>query len=358
MNDEIAAEINSEMQMPESVKQEYKYSEVLSDGEDGDLDPGSDVTGPAGKLVDLRKLDLRYNPNDKSPAGDAALKDGVRQMDREIVICKNLKDVQDMFEGTNILKGFQTNAKQKEIADKKKAEEDAVKIFRIPPEMFEDFQEIDDNNEQLFEFVAYQLVCDFLEHVCLRVAPAGGEAEEDEAQGDDSEANKAPRWDTALEFPVNLPSEARSKLHEIGNFFGLAHHSGGDKDKRKKDGRYHRRLVMYPKTLFIEKQEREKTRLQKERDEYYEHYMKLVSFPEQHPDHLRTFREQVMHEVWLARFAKNKVPDAKAVTSTMLIGGNDIGKSPDPEKLKILIKQKRADLAREQERMAKDKVHA
>ena len=58
---------------------------------------------------------------------------------------------------------------------------------------------------------------------------------------------KYPRWDTAIEFPENLPSSGRTKLHDVANYFGLAHHSGG----QKKTGS--RRTLMYPKTLFLEK---------------------------------------------------------------------------------------------------------
>jgi hypothetical protein len=49
-----------------------------------------------------------------------------------------------------------------------------------------------------------------------------------------------------LEFPDIICTEGRSKLHDIGNYFGLAHHSIG-----KKGGK--RRTMMYPKTLFLEK---------------------------------------------------------------------------------------------------------
>jgi len=51
----------------------------------------------------------------------------------------------------------------------------------------------------------------------------------------------------------------RSKLHEIANYFSLAHHSRGSKGRP-------RSAVLYPKTLFVEKQEQERTRLLKERD--------------------------------------------------------------------------------------------
>ena len=125
--------------------------------------------------------------------------------------------------------------------------------------MFEEFQEIDVNNEDMFEFMAYTLVIQFLEKVCLKI-------EEDISEAASSEERyKNVKWDTALEFPENLASMGRSKLHEVANFFNLAHHSRGPKNKT--GGKKHRWFLLYPKTLFTDKQELERTRLLKERDD-------------------------------------------------------------------------------------------
>jgi len=77
----------------------------------------------------------------------------------------------------------------------------------------------------MFEFLSYQIVINFITKKCI-------------------ELNK---WDTALEFPDIISASGRQKLHEIGNFFNLAHHSAGKKGKS-------RRTLMYPRTLFITKQ--------------------------------------------------------------------------------------------------------
>ena len=63
------------------------------------------------------------------------------------------------------------------------------------------------------------------------------------------EQETVPRWDTAIEFPEVIPSLGRSKLHDLANYFGLAHHSTGSKAKGGKK----RKFLIYPKTLFIEK---------------------------------------------------------------------------------------------------------
>jgi len=117
------------------------------------------------------------------------------------------------------------------------------------------------------------------------------------------EEDKEPRWDTAIEFPEIIPSMGRSKLHEIANYFGLAHHSIGAKGK-------HRRVVMYPKTLYTEKQERERVRLEKERDQLYEKFSTVESFVGMPPVNPLTFREQVMKEIWETKFSKDKKDNA------------------------------------------------
>lgn len=69
--------------MAEIIKQENKYTEITSDPED-------DEEKPAEGTIDLSKLELP----------------GVRRMDRDVVICKDLRQVQSMFETKNLLKGF------------------------------------------------------------------------------------------------------------------------------------------------------------------------------------------------------------------------------------------------------------
>ena len=167
--------------------------------------------------------------------------------------------------------------------------------------MFEDFEEINDNNEELFEYMAFNVVIEFLQTTCgLKEAPSEAHVQE------------PPRFDTALEFPDNIASLGRSILHEVGNYFGLSHHSAGAKGKK-------RRFIMYPKTLFQEKQARELVRLEKERDEIIEKYSKRDSFAGAPPKNPKTFREQVMLEIWQKHFApKDQQKEISCITSNML----------------------------------------
>lgn len=96
-------------------------------------------------------------------------------------------------------------------------------IIKVPADIFEDFQEINQDNEDLFEYLAYQIVINYLEKKCLQ--------------------NK-PIWNIELEFPDCIDGPGRSKLHQIARYFGLAHHSVGKKS---------RRTFIYPKILHIDK---------------------------------------------------------------------------------------------------------
>jgi hypothetical protein len=55
--------------------------------------------------------------------------------------------------------------------------------------------------------------------------------------------------DSALEFPATIDGTARAHIHATCNFLGLASHSQGSGTKR--------RIIIYPRTLYKEKQEKE-----------------------------------------------------------------------------------------------------
>lgn len=205
----------------------------MSDGDDIEIgdEPDGVATFDASKLLD-------------------GLKGGARAMGKDVIICRDLSAVQHMFENKNIMKGI----KPLEDQQREEKKDNEPKIFRLPPELFQDFEELDHENEEMFEYVAYQVVIEYLERCCLCLDTNS------EVQSEEQRYVNV-KWDTALEFPQNLASMGRSKLHEVANYFGLAHHSRGRKDSGKK-----RNAVLYPKTLFLEKQEQERNRLLRERD--------------------------------------------------------------------------------------------
>ena len=73
------------------------------------------------------------------------------------------------------MKGVKPIAEQKKDLEKKKEGEVDAKIFKIPEEMYEDFRDLNDTNEDMFEFVSYSLICNFLEKICLKIKPKEGD---------------------------------------------------------------------------------------------------------------------------------------------------------------------------------------
>jgi hypothetical protein len=128
-----------------------------------------------------------------------------------------------MFEKSNIMKGYKNQDELKKLKDEEPEEEDAnAKHFKLPTAMFEDFEEIDHNNEEMFEFVAYHVAINYLEQACLKKG----------LDHPEEERLKLIAWNTALEFPICIASAGRSMLHEVANYFNLSHHSRGGKSGR------------------------------------------------------------------------------------------------------------------------------
>ena len=74
------------------------------------------------------------------PIYGVANEKGVRQMDRDVVICRDLNDVQSMFQNQNIMKGIKpVDMQQKELDAQEDDDSKNVKIFKIPEDMFEEF---------------------------------------------------------------------------------------------------------------------------------------------------------------------------------------------------------------------------
>ena len=167
------------------------------------------------------------------------------------------------------MKGHQPVEERKKNDLPKTEEEKSAnepKIFKIPEDMFLEFANIDHMNEDMFEYVASQLVVQYLQVNCLRIP----DTESDLPLSEEARFANV-KWDVALEFPEVIPTMGRSKLHEIANFFNLSHHTRGNK-KGSAAARKHKHFVLYPKTLFTEKQRQERTRLFKERADIREKY--------------------------------------------------------------------------------------
>ena len=64
---------------------------------------------------------------------------------------------------------------------------------------------------------------------------------------DEKENSKTSDLKWVISFPSNIPSDGRSIIHEVSSHFGLASHSEG--------GKKNRHALVYPRTLFKEKQD-------------------------------------------------------------------------------------------------------
>jgi hypothetical protein len=190
------------------------------------------------------------------------------------------------------MKGMKPNSQQPKEEDK----ENDANILKVPNEIFEDFHEINEENEDLFEFLAYSIIINFLEKKCIDLK----------------------NWDTAIEFPDVIASNGRLKLHEVADYFGLAHHSAGKKGKN-------RRTLVYPRTLFKDKQETEKSRLEKERNKIREKYTCVDSFHGEPTSNPTNFKEKVLRELWEEKYAK-----VKSTNPVSILIPQNIGQAPDP----------------------------
>jgi len=142
-------------------------------------------------------------------------------------------------------------------------------------------------------------------------------------------------WDTALEFPDCIGSNGRIILHELADFFMLAHHSVGQKGKS-------RRMIIYPKTLYRDKQESEVNKLLREREKLREKFAKNMKFDEAMPSKNTTLMDKVLLELW---YEKNGHPVPMNV-SNYIPSLDDIGKVPHLGRLLDMIELKSGAISR------------
>ena len=113
-----------------------------------------------------------------------------------VMFAKDLKEVQHLFEGKNMMAGRKP---VQVLEESKNEQEPKIKTHVIPPKFFKGFEDIKPETEKVFEFVAFYVTVNLMEKMT-----------------DD-------KW--CLEFPSNIAGEGRRILHEVANYFELAHHS-------------------------------------------------------------------------------------------------------------------------------------
>ena len=131
----------------------------------------------------------------------------------------------------------------------------------IPGEIFKDFSEVNKDNEEDFKYLAGHIIVAFLEKY----------------------------QDKALEFPPCIDGGGRAQIHIICNFLGLASHSTGHAKTR--------RILVYPRNLFLAKQEAEKLRIIKEKEKIREKF-KDFHFAGAPNENALTMREKLIREIY------------------------------------------------------------
>ena len=83
-------------------------------------------------------------------------------MDRNVMIVRDPERLRQMFASSNIMQGFDPS-----IEEQKQNLEKVPNIIKIPLEVFEDFKELNEENENFFEYVATEIVIHFVKF-CIK----------------------------------------------------------------------------------------------------------------------------------------------------------------------------------------------
>lgn len=95
--------------------------------------------------------------------------DPPRVLDNETVICSNIEQVSKLYEGKNVMKGIRP-ASESEITNQK---EEEILTFRIPKDTLGDFETMDESNQDLFDYMAFSIVMQYIEKKCLNMDDKG-----------------------------------------------------------------------------------------------------------------------------------------------------------------------------------------
>lgn len=186
-------------------------------------------------------------------------------VEEETYIMRTEEEVRKYMDESRVFKGQKTTVQV--------AEEDSFRSFhsedinqnkiQVDREFFRDYQFIDETNAEQFEYLASGVILKFLE-------------------ADISNTK-------ALEFPNVIHSEGRTIVQKIANFLGLASHSQGQSKARK--------VLVYRRTLFLDKQEREQIDRDKEKEKQVERSKKNGFFDPGSSEPL-THRDAMLRDIW------------------------------------------------------------
>lgn len=90
---------------------------------------------------------------------------------RQIVICRNIEQVKEIYEKQNIMKGQKSIKEQKEMREREaegKEKEIEPIVKKIPDDIFSDFKDLQEGSldDDLFDYIAFNIVIAWLE-ICI-----------------------------------------------------------------------------------------------------------------------------------------------------------------------------------------------
>jgi len=182
----------------------------------------------------------------------------------KVAVARSAEQLNKILDDSRLLDGKKTTeqlASESKGASAVDPEDVNQNKIPLPAESFKQFAEITKDNEEEFDYVVGIFLIQFLES-CK---------------------------DKALEFPSCLDSIGRIRIHALADYLGIASHSQGQGKTR--------RIIVYPKHLFKQRQEKEAKQMEKERQKLIEK-LKGANFPPIIPENPTSMRDIMMREVW------------------------------------------------------------
>lgn len=211
-------------------------------------------------------------------------------------------------------------------------------VMKLSADMFSEFADVALMNQEQydsFQYLGYIVVINYVLKCLLKIKIQTSDQDKIFEQVDsiyqDAEDTVQAEWNMALEFPENITPEGRTILYEIAAKFQLAYHSIGKKGKS-------RRTILYPKSVYQDKQKTEITSKHKERNKIRDSMIKKWQFNSDPPVKKTSFTEKVILEMWYEK--NNKEPPTTEI-KYYIPREEDIGKLPSVRQiLEIVLSQR------------------
>ena len=109
---------------------------------------------PAKKEEDL----LVGSDDETAPKDLSQVMSQARNKANDMLIVRDVKELQALFKTENLLKGYNVEDKEEEEEVK-----DHESMFKVPADLFKGFEELTEDNDMEFEYLASEIVIGWLE---------------------------------------------------------------------------------------------------------------------------------------------------------------------------------------------------